>query len=60
MVKEVGTVHPATADYLQRQEHYNRISSEKRYTDRLEDNRQIENLRRAKEDGKGQNVDKTV
>jgi|APGre2960657423_1045063.scaffolds.fasta_scaffold185110_2 hypothetical protein len=53
----VDAINPATADYIQRQEHYNRLQSEKRYADRLEDNRQIEQIRRLQEDGKGQNVD---
>jgi len=53
----VDAINPATADYIQRQEHYNRLQSEKRYADRLEDNRQIEQIRRVQEDGKGQNVD---
>ena len=53
----VDAINPATADYIQRQEHYNRLQSEKRYADRLEENRQIEKVRRVQEEGKGANVD---
>jgi hypothetical protein len=53
----VDAINPATADYIQRQEHYNRLQSEKRYADRLQDNRQIEQIRRVQEDGKGTKVD---
>ena len=53
----VEAINPATADYIQRHEHYNRLQSEKRYADRLEENRQIEKVRRVQEEGKGVNVD---
>ena len=53
----VDAINPATVDYIQRQEHYNRLQSEKRYADRLEENRQIEKVRRVQEEGKGANVD---
>jgi hypothetical protein len=57
---KIAETNPATMEYIQRMQHYNRLLSEKRTTDRIEENRKTEKVRRAQEDGKGANVDVMV
>ena len=46
--------------HLQMIEHYNRLLSEKRITDNLEEQRKQETVRRVQEPNKGQHVDVMV
>jgi hypothetical protein len=57
---KVNEINPATLHHLEMMQHYNRLMSEKRIIDNLEDNRKRENARRVQEIGKGQNVDVMV
>jgi hypothetical protein len=57
---KVNEINPATLQHLEQMQHYNRLLSEKRIIDNLEDNRKRENARRVQEIGKGQNVDVMV
>ena len=57
---KVNEINPATLQHLEQMQHYNRLMSEKRIIDNLEDNRKRENARRVQEIGKGQNVDVMV
>ena len=57
---KVNEINPATLYYIELMQHYNRLLSEKRVDDRLEENRKRENARRVQEIGKGQSVDVMV
>jgi hypothetical protein len=57
---KVNEINPATLQHLEQMQHYNRLLSEKRIIDNLEDNRKRENARRVQETGKGQVVDVMV
>ena len=57
---KVNEINPATLYYIEQMQHYNRLLSEKRVDDRLEENRKRENARRVQEIGKGQSVDVMV
>jgi hypothetical protein len=57
---KINQINPATLQHLEQMQHYNRLLSEKRIIDNLEDNRKRENARRVQEIGKGQNVDVMV
>jgi len=57
---KINEINPATIHYLETMQHYNRLLSEKRIIDNLEDNRKRENARRVQEIGKGQSVDVMV
>ena len=57
---KINQINPATLHHLEQMQHYNRLLSEKRIIDNLEDNRKRENARRVQESGKGQNVDVMV
>lgn len=54
---KVNQINPATIHHLRMMMHYNRLMSEKRIIDNLEETRKRENQRRVQEAGKGQNVD---
>ncbi len=56
----VGEIHPATLYHIELMQHYNRLLSEKRIIDNLEDNRKRENARRVIESDKGKHVDVMV
>jgi hypothetical protein len=57
---KVNEINPATLYYTEQMQHYNRLLSEKRIIDNLEENRKRENARRVQEIGKGQSVDVMV
>jgi hypothetical protein len=57
---KINQINPATLQHLEQMQHYNRLLSEKRIIDNLEDNRKRENARRVQEIGKGQVVDVMV
>jgi hypothetical protein len=57
---KVHEINPATLYYLEQMQHYNRLLSEKRIIDNLEENRKRENARRVQELGKGDHVDVMV
>ena len=57
---KVNEINPATLQHLEQMQHYNRLMSEKRIIENLEDNRKRENASRVQEIGKGQNVDVMV
>ena len=57
---KINEINPATIHYLETMQHYNRLLTEKRIIDNLEDNRKRENARRVQELGKGQSVDVMV
>lgn len=56
----VGELHPATIEYIERMQHYNRLMAEKRIDDNLKDIRKRDEARRVQETGKGQHVDVMV
>jgi len=56
----VGETHPATIEYIERMQHYNRLMAEKRIDDNLKDIRKRDEARRVQETGKGQHVDVMV
>jgi len=53
----VGELHPATIEYIERMQHYNRLMAEKRID---QDIRKRDEARRVQETGKGQHVDVMV
>ena len=57
---KVNEINPATLYYIEQMQHYNRLLTEKRIIDNLEENRKRENARRVQEIGKGQSVDVMV
>ena len=57
---KVNEINPATLYYIEQMQHYNRLLTEKRIIDNLEENRKRENARRVQEIGKGQSVDVLV
>lgn len=57
---KLNEINPATLYYIEQIQHYNRLLSEKRIIDNLEENRKRENARRVQELGKGQSVDVMV
>jgi len=57
---KINQTNPATMHHLQMIEHYNRLLSEKRITDNLEEQRKQETVRRVQEPNKGQHVDVMV
>ena len=54
---KVNQTNPATIEHIKMMQHYNRLMSEKRIIDNLEDNRKRENQRRVQETNKGQHID---
>lgn len=54
---KVNQTNPATLHHIEMMKHYNRLVTEKRIADNLQENRKRENARRVQESGKGQHVD---
>jgi len=57
---KIDQINPATVEYIKTMQHYDRLLTEKRSADIVEENRKRENARRVQETGKGQHVDVMV